>query len=405
MELLYIWTMRKLRADWIFDGHRMHQGATLVMDEAGVVADLLLQDETAPGDATEYFHGILCPGFVNAHCHLELSCLKGHVPKGRGLVDFILQLQRARSGFQQEEVVSAMEQAEREMLAAGIVGVGDIANGAVSFRVKEKSRLAYHTFLEVFGFDPAKAGGILSAAMSLRGAAVESGRGRLGEIVPHAPYSVSPELFGLIAACARSSKDGAKPVLLSIHNQESAHEDPFYREGSGDFNRLYRELGMDISYYRPHGSDALETWLPWMDGSGKILLVHNTYTRPRDIRHAAETEEIWWCLCPNANLYIENRLPDIPLFVNEGLRLVLGTDSLASNDGLSILEEMKTISAHFPTIDLEQLLQWATRNGAEFFEWEHLGSFSKGKRPGVNLLTGLHRGKYLSEDTRVRTIV
>ena len=409
--------MHKLRADWIFDGRRLNASAVLLVEDDGTIADLLLPggETAADGDTedsdTEYFQGILCPGFINAHCHLELSHMKNMVPKSGGLVDFILQLQRLRN-FPEEEVLAAMEQAEKKMLAGGIVAVGDIANSGVSFPLKQKSRLEYHTFLEVFGFDPLKAENILAAALALQaewaidapapGATAAPGNRSLrAGIVPHAPYSVSQALFDLIAKQAAKS---AGPVLLSIHNQESAHEDPFYRDGTGDFKRLYREFGIDLSFYRPYGSRAPAAWLPWLGTSAKKLLVHNTYTTAEDIDLAAQWGDTWWCLCPNANLYIEQRLPDIPLFVEKGLNLVLGTDSLASNDHLSILEEMKTISARFPEVGLEQLLRWATRNAAEFFDWEHLGSFERGKKPGVNLLTGLDNMQP-GKDTRVRPLV
>ncbi|QEC51035.1 cytosine/adenosine deaminase-related metal-dependent hydrolase [Anseongella ginsenosidimutans] len=419
--------MRKLTADWVFDGSRLHPGAVLVLEEDGAVADLLLSgpDTGSENADAEYMEGVLTPGFINAHCHLELSPMKGLVQKGRGLVDFILQLQRSRH-FPEEEVIAAMEQAESEMLAGGIVAVGDIANSNLSFSLKHNSRLQYHTFLEVFGFDPCKAEKILSDAVRLKeafttgpgsgtgtaspgvhasGTPAASGFGpapgsRAG-IVPHSPYSVSRKLFELIAGQAAN---GSGPELFSIHNQESAEEDLFYGDGSGDFNRLYREFGIDISFFRPYGCAALAAWLPWLGESGKILLVHNTYTRAEDIALASKGSNAWWCLCPNANLYIEQRLPDIPLFVEQGLNLVLGTDSLASNDRLSILEEMKTIAGRFPGISLEQLLQWATRNGAEFFGWEHLGSFKKGKKPGVNLLSGLD-GLRPGENTRVTPLV
>lgn len=400
--------MRKLSADWIFDGHQLHRGGVLVLEDNGIVADLLPQ---AAGPDSEYFSGLLCPGFINAHCHLELSHLKGLVPKGTGLVDFILTLQRARFKAGPREKQEAMARAEDEMLAEGIVAVGDIANSDVSFPVKARSKLEYHTFLEVFGFDPDAAGRIFSDAQALRARFPEGDRGggRPGkdqpDMVPHAPYSVSRKLFELIGSQHAQQEGGRGTPLISVHNQESVHEDPFYLDGTGDFTRLYQEFGIDISFYRPYGKRALSSWLPWLGPDSRKLLVHNTYTTALDIDFALQQGETWWCLCPNANLYIEQKLPDIPLFVRKGLKLVLGTDSLASNDRLSILEEMKTLLNHFPAIGLEQLLQWATRNAAEYFGWEHRGSFSKGKRPGVNLLTGIGRDKRITKHTRVTPLL
>lgn len=418
--------MRKFKADWIFDGRRLLPGTVLTLEDDGTVAGLLPSAGTH-GDAghndAEYFDGVLAPGFINAHCHLELSHMKGIVPKGSGLVDFVLQLQRSRH-FPEGIITAAMEKAESEMRSEGIIGVGDIANSGASFPLKERSEIRYHTFIEVFGFDPGRAQEVFSKARKLQERAMRPFGTSIGPedralmenssgpenhtrpknsstIVPHSPYSVSENLFSRIAENAASGK---RPALVSIHNQESPHEDVFYREGTGDITRLYSEFGIDISFYCPYSANALPTWLPWLGSSGKKLLVHNTYTTAGDVEFALEQGETCWCLCPNANLYIENRLPNIPMFIEKGCKLVLGTDSLASNDRLSILEEMKTISRHFPQIELEQLLQWATLNGSEFFGWKDLGSFEKGKKPGVNLLSGLN-GLRLTEGTTLQRLV
>jgi cytosine/adenosine deaminase-related metal-dependent hydrolase len=118
-----------------------------------------------------------------------------------------------------------------------------------------------------------------------------------------------------------------------------------------------------------------------------LILVHNVHTSEEDLLFAkASGKKIAWCLCPNANLYIGGQLPAIDLFVKNKGEIVLGTDSLASNHQLSILEEIKTIARHFPDITTEQLLRWATINGAKAWQMDKLlGSFEKGKQPGVIL--------------------
>jgi cytosine/adenosine deaminase-related metal-dependent hydrolase len=120
----------------------------------------------------------------------------------------------------------------------------------------------------------------------------------------------------------------------------------------------------------------------------KLLLVHNTVSEQEDIDFAKTYfNQLFWCFCPNANLYIEKRLPKIDLFRKNRCKITLGTDSLASNHQLSILEEIKTIQYHFPQIPLTELIGWGTINGAEFLGMEQkLGSFVKGKSPGVVLI-------------------
>ncbi|MEO7984286.1 MAG: amidohydrolase family protein, partial [Bacteroidota bacterium] len=121
-----------------------------------------------------------------------------------------------------------------------------------------------------------------------------------------------------------------------------------------------------------------------------LILVHNVYTKEEDVlftKLPVVNCQLSWCLCPNANQYISRQLPDIDLLIKQDCEIVLGTDSLASNHQLSILEEIKTIGKHFPHIATEKMLQWATSNGAKALQLDSLlGSFEKGKKPGVNLI-------------------
>ena len=138
-----------------------------------------------------------------------------------------------------------------------------------------------------------------------------------------------------------------------------------------------------------------------------LLLVHNTYTTTDDLSKVAEyNSQVSYCLCPNANLYIENRLPDIKLLGAADQLMVLGTDSLASNWTLSILDEMKTISASDPSIELATLISWATNNGAKFLGVDsELGSFEKGKRPGINLIYNVDLENIaISQRSKVRVL-
>lgn len=128
-----------------------------------------------------------------------------------------------------------------------------------------------------------------------------------------------------------------------------------------------------------------------MDPANRSLFVHNTLTTRDDLRAAQNwSPNTYWASCPNANLYIENRLPDYQAFINTGARLTLGTDSLTSNWQLSILEEMKTIARYQSYVPFETLLRWATLNGAQALGLDNmLGSLEPGKIPGVLLLEGL----------------
>ncbi|RYF97016.1 MAG: hypothetical protein EOO02_21330 [Chitinophagaceae bacterium] len=143
-----------------------------------------------------------------------------------------------------------------------------------------------------------------------------------------------------------------------------------------------------MSSFQASGKTSLQTFLPRFLPGQQLILVHNVYTSREDILFSKKVPypACYWCLCPNANLYITGQLPDIDLLLQEQCNIVLGTDSLASNHQLSIIAEMKSIHEHYPSIPLTQLFTWATMNGAKALQMESSsGSFEKGKTPGVIL--------------------
>ena len=347
--------------------------SVLVTTEEGRVQEVV--SAAAAGEGVVYQPGILCPGFVNCHCHLELSHMRGMIPEGTGLVKFLSTVIRGRGAGDPEAVATAIAAGEQEMLDDGIVAVGDICNTADTLAQKRLGRLRYHNFVETIGF--IEGGAQMRFGQALR---VLSELGS-GSIVPHAPYSVSPALFRLIA-------DQAKEAVLTIHNQEDENENEFLISGKGPFTPLYDALGLDISFFHGTGKRSLESWLAYFDKRQPVIAVHNVATRAADLR-MAEGYALSFCLCPNANLYIGGRLPEVGLLVRSGCFIVLGTDSLASNHRLSLLEELKTLERAFPELETSLLLQWATLNGAVALGMgADLGSFEPGKKPGVVLIEG-----------------
>ena len=382
---------RKFRADQLFTGYQLlGNDAVLVTDEQGVVESILPYAEA--GDEVEQLSGILSPGFINCHCHLELSHMKGLIPEKAGMTDFVLAVVKQRH-HPDETILAAIETAENEMLQNGIVAVGDICNNTITLAQKRKGRLYYHNFIEASGFVPdiaeqrfARSLDFFNAYAQQYALPIES-----NSIVPHAPYSVSPELFKRIIHFPGNH-------ILTMHNQESIAEEELFIDNKGDFQRMFEGMKIDISFFQPSGKNSLQTVLPYFLRNQTLILVHNVTTSENDITYLKNsrssspdsqlpTPDCSFCLCPNANLYIGNGLPNIELLMQSNIPIVIGTDSLASNHQLSILEELKTLQYHFPTLDLLQLLQWATINGARALQVEEmLGSFEKGKKPGVVLI-------------------
>ena len=177
---------------------------------------------------------------------------------------------------------------------------------------------------------------------------------------------------------------------MTIHNQETRGENELFLNRQGEFLDFYQALGMDASFFRPSGKTSLQTYLSKFLPHQQLILVHNVHTSADDLafcREAANTRSLYWCFCPNANLYIGGELPDVDMFIQQDLSIVLGTDSLASNHQLSMVAEMQTIRLHFPSVKTGQLLGWATINGAKALHLDNLlGSFETGKKPGVVLI-------------------
>jgi len=388
--------MKSFKADYVFPVYAdpVKNGIVTVNDLGKIIS--VTDHRTPPDGPIEQLSGIICPGFVNTHCHTELSHLKEKINTGNGLVSFIKDIQTFRNS-DQKLVEDAIEMADQEMYDNGIVAVGDISNTNFSIPVKAKSKLYYHTFVETFGFLPQNAAEVFNKAMAL----LNEFKPMPVSITPHAPYSVSKELFKLIR---KHSEEGHN--LISIHNQECEDENKFYRYKLGGFLELYKHFGIDISYFKPQARNSMQSIIPLLTNKQKVLLVHNTCTNLKDIYFIKRFDRrVNWCFCPNANLYIEGKLPKIELFVDQGFNITLGTDSLASNNSLCILSEMRTIQKKFPAISTQRLIEWGTLNGAEFLGIDDdKGSLQPGKTPGLNLITGLD-GLKITPESKVKRLI
>jgi aminodeoxyfutalosine deaminase len=380
--------VRKIAATYIYPGNKPPiKNAVLTCNSDGTVIDISAgSDKFTEQSGLEFYSGILVPGFVNAHCHLELSHLKGKIEEKTGIGEFIGQINLLRNQ-DTENTEKAIQVADRKMWAAGIAAAGDISNSTLTIETKKKSRIFYHTFIETFGFHPARAEKAFDIAQFVQVQFRE--KGLVNSITPHSPYSVSKPLFEKIKENAVIEKS-----ILTIHNQESESESEFFIYGNGAIHdHIKYNLGIDTSHWEPTGKSSLTSVLPYLQIENQLLLVHNTFTKKEDLDEIKKTRSIentFFVLCPNSNLYIENRLPPVPLFLDEKVNICIGTDSLASNHSLSILDELITLQLNFPELKLDELIRWSCFNGAKALQIEDTyGSFQPGKKPGINLISGI----------------
>ena len=378
---------RKFKADELFDGYRLYDNdKVLITDDSGKVENIVGVSEA--GDDVQTFSGILSPGLINCHCHLELSHLKNIIPPHTGLIEFLCSVVTKRD-FPREVIDQEIIKAEMEMYDNGIVAVGDIGNTADTADVKSKSKINWQNFVEVLGFTDEKAEENINyyrqVAATLEQKLQTSTLKHRTSLVPHAPYSISPKTFKLI-------NELTKDQIISIHNQEHPAEDVLYKTGGGEYLKLFKIFGINESPFPVTGLSSIRSVLPHFNNGQTIFLIHNTFMPEEDIVFAKEYGnangiKLVWCLCVNANLYIENKTPPIEMLVRHNCPIVLGTDSYSSNWQLSIAKEIKAIRSNFPSLSVETILQWATINGAKALQWDNeLGSFEKGKKPGGILL-------------------
>jgi len=368
----------KFKPQSLFTGHAIIDGdnRVVVTTQDGTIVDIISASEA--GEDIQELDGLLCPGFINAHCHLELSHLKGAISTETGLSEFVKQIVPKRAA-PPEVIEAAIEAAENEMYNNGIVAVGDICNTADTIVAKTKGKIAYYNFVEIYGLDPLLATQKMNEGLLLQ--AQYEAANLKAVVIPHAPYSVPAALLQLLA-----KKYGSNTV--SIHNQETKAENDFFEKKMGSFVDMYARVGVDLDFFTPTKTTSLQSVLPYLNDAAKTIWVHNSFTSESDIKAVQATNtDAYWCLCPNANQYIENTMPPVQLLREQHVNIVVGTDSYASNWSLNMLDELKRIQLHNSQIPLAEMLTWITSNGARALQMEgKLGSIEIGKKPGLVLI-------------------
>lgn len=392
--------MRKITADKIIpvSNAPIDKGVIVVNDNGQIVE--IGQRTNYEESELEAYKGVIVPGFVNTHCHLELSHMKAKVNTGTGLIPFIKSVVTYRD-FPEEVIMSAIAAADQEMYDNGIVAVGDISNKTDTAATKNKSAIRYYTFVEMFDFLQEEWAENTFQQYKAVYDGQSNSNGNRKSCVPHAPYSVSRNLFQKI-----NTANGNNDITVSIHNQETPYEDELFLTKTGDFLDFFKGFDISLDKFQPSGQTSIRYAIENMNPNCRTLFVHNTMTLPEDIQAAqAWSDKVYWATCANANLYIENRLPNYQFFIDNNAKMTIGTDSLTSNWQLSVLEELKAIAKYQSYVSFETLIQWATLNGAEALGFEaDLGSLEVGKTPGLNLLN-LDEDLKINSQTTVKRII
>ena len=351
----------------------------------------------------EILQGALVPGFVNAHCHVELSHLHGKFYKGSGMAGFIDQINALRDWAGREVKQELVQKWMDKMWNDGVSAMADISNDDSSFDIKASHDMYTRTFLEVFGSEPEMCEGVMADVTALDALAQEKGIDAAP--TPHSCYTMSPALLGASAAA------GLAKGYISYHSQESQEEEDLLLTGTGAMYENRVRNGMSTPPVTGESSlkyfiDRLSAVVP-APYDQHILLVHNVCLQQDDIDAAKKVmNNVYWAICPLSNIFIHNALPPIGLMRKNALDIAIGTDSLSSNDDLSMIKEIACIHENFPEVPMNEIFTWASLNGARFLSKDDvLGTIAPGKKPGIVLVDGLDAdGNVTSDSKSVRLV-
>ncbi len=373
---------RRIASNYLFYRGALLRNAVVEVDASGKILSVGSAERLDSLCNTEFFSGLMFAGMVNAHCHIELSHLKGAISQQCGFAGFAAQLSACRDKFSADQVQRAIAQADLAMRREGVVAVADIANSTDSMAVKEASPIHYHTFAEHFGL-------MRSSTIHLD----ELLHYPNTSLTPHSIYSVSDSCFRDIA------QRGDAP--LSIHFMETAAEAELF-EGRGELSTWYKKMGFECDFLH-YGSPARRI-VECVPANRSVILVHNVMVKAQDIELIMNhfTAPVYWALAPRSNKYISGLQPSSDLLSHRGLNICIGTDSLSSNSSLSMIEELRAL----PQVPLTQRLEWATKVGAQALGLGEVGEVEVEKRPGLVVLSGVDfKAGQIGENYRIDRII
>jgi len=368
----------RVRASWILpiDGRPIRDG-WVDLDAGRIVA---LGDHRSDGVVEERNLGrvAVLPGLVNTHTHLELSYLRGKIPAARAFVDWVRTVvgaRRSRTDPDAIEISHAVQSGIDEAVRAGTALVGDISNTLATFTPLARSSLAAVVFYELVRFRSRDASRLINEACRALDALAPTRSVRTG-LAAHAPYSVAPDLFQAI----RRAVDRNPVVPWSVHLAESREETEFIQSASGPWRAFLEEVQAWDDGWEPAGVSPVE----YLDRGGlldeRVLAVHLVHADSGDLA-LLRARGATLVTCPRSNAHTGAGMPPLTAFYASGVRVAVGTDSLASTDSLSVFDELACMRTLAPSVPARTLLDSATRQGASALGFgSEFGSITPGKR-------------------------
>ena len=376
--------MRRIASHYALINERLERGIVVEVDDHGTITDITRPENLDSVAGVEFFPGILIPGMINAHCHLELSYLRGAIAEATGFAGFAREIGRVRGNYTTEERLNAASAADSSMWHEGVEAVVDIANDDLIMPIKERSKIEYHTLFEFFGL----------MTQSTETHETTARRYKHSGVTPHSTYSLQDEVFRTVA------ERGSEPI--SIHFLESDAESALYNR-SGSLWEWYARMGWECDFLN-YGCPTRRI-TESVPAERPTMLVHGCKATAEDVEMINEhfRTPATWVLCPESNRYISGLTPPIAMLREMGAQIAIGTDSLASARHLSMVENMRLLG----DIPLAELLTYATLNGAKALGIaDKKGSLEVGKQPGLAVISGvnLHEMRLTEDSISTRII-
>jgi len=348
-----------------------------------------------PGEPRGSVHdlgpGVLMPGLVNAHCHLELSHLAGLSQRAKsGFVAWVESLMAQRGQADADAVRAATRRAIRQLESTGTVAVGDVSNALAHLDLLEESHLHAVVFYELLGWDPERADAILDAAAEVTTISARPELRTRVKIGAHAPYSVSPALLQGIVR---------RGGPASMHLAESPAETRFLAQGDGEWRSFLDRRGLG---HVPFDAPGLSP-VAHVDALGGLrdgmVAAHCVQVDEADCALLAR-RGAFVAICPRSNRSLRVGMAPVRRLLDAGVRLCLGTDSLASAETLDLMEDMALLQSQFPELAPDVIVRMATLGGAQALGLPDLGAVEPGRRAD---LAFVHAGASPSDPLRFLT--
>jgi cytosine/adenosine deaminase-related metal-dependent hydrolase len=370
--------LRRFHADWILPivSPPIRDGWVSVVDDRIVGVGPDVDAAAAPADLIEDIdlgRVAIMPGLINAHTHVELSWMWGRVKPRASFVEWVSELiaLRAAAAHDGTQELTAMTEAIASLEESGTAAIGDISNTLTSIEPIAHSKLHAVVFRELIGFGAQHPEAIATQARADLDRRPPFPRIRLA-LAPHAPYSVSPGLFRAIAA--DSATHG---TVTSVHLGESREELQFLQDATGPFRDLLERLKAWNPAWRAPATGPVD----YLDTLGlltpRTLVVHGVQFTDADLATLAK-RRVTLVTCPRSNVWVGVGDPPVERFYASGLRVAIGTDSLASASDLNLFNELAALHHLAPSVPAARLLESATTTGADALGFPDLGRIDPG---------------------------